>query len=423
MGGQVLGPEGRRAPGVQVGADLAAPRSRERPQDGRALRPRGHLVGDEVGRPHAVLVEERLQRGQALRVPHLICRRVPSPTTGRRPRCRSPRARPAACALIGPCRCRRRRRASRRGRRRRPRTGRARARRTAWASVARGSPGGAGRRRRGALMAKACARATPVAAEARQHRAQERVPRRVVVPGGEAVHDPAQAQPAVVLVAAHREARPARRPGAPRRWRTRACGQRPYFQSRYAASRRTHMRPGRTRALPQRCRTRRVKPAAAATASVGVPRAAARGGGAASPGRGAAPPPRPARPSRRRATARASITFRKKGTGPTSRVAQLLEEAVRRGREAEARGPRPRCRARSSNSCAPIPRPRRPRFRKTSMPHDDRTSRPPHQRRTGMEAYWPRTCRSSRATQIAGSPAGRRDSPGTATPSAGGWTR
>ena len=49
---------------MQVRADLAASRSRQLAEHGRALRPRGHLVGDEVAGPDGELVEEGLQRGQ-----------------------------------------------------------------------------------------------------------------------------------------------------------------------------------------------------------------------------------------------------------------------------------------------------------------------------------------------------------------------
>ena len=38
------------------------------------------------------------------------------------------------------------------------------------------------------------------------------------------------------------------------------------------------------------------------------------------------------------------------------------------------------------------------------MPQEDRTSRSPHRRWTGIEAYWPRRAPWSRATQISGPP-------------------
>jgi hypothetical protein len=65
VSGRVLGPERRRGPGVQVGADLAAAALGEPAQDGGALRPRGHLVGHQIGGPRPELLEEGLQRGQA----------------------------------------------------------------------------------------------------------------------------------------------------------------------------------------------------------------------------------------------------------------------------------------------------------------------------------------------------------------------
>ena len=65
---------GRAASSTGAGArrSRSAPTRARRCRMARALRPRGHLVGDQVGRPHAVLVAERLQRGQALRVLHLL---------------------------------------------------------------------------------------------------------------------------------------------------------------------------------------------------------------------------------------------------------------------------------------------------------------------------------------------------------------
>ena len=87
-------------------------------------------------------------------------------------------------------------------------------------------------------------------------------------------------------------------------------------------------------------------------------------------------------------------------------VAELAEKPVRGG-------VRPRPRATSTwslqavKSCAPSPRPRASVARKTSIPQDERTSREPHHSRTGMDAYWPSSRPSSRATQISGRPSAR----------------
>ena len=58
-------------------------------------------------------------------------------------------------------------------------------------------------------------------------------------------------------------------------------------------------------------------------------------------------------------------------------------------------------------SRAPTPLPRACGRRNTSMPQDERTSRPSQNRRTGIDAYWPSTSVPSRAIQMAG-PAGSR---------------
>ena len=56
------------------------------------------------------------------------------------------------------------------------------------------------------------------------------------------------------------------------------------------------------------------------------------------------------------------------------------------------------------NSVAPTPFPRASSRTNTSMPQEASTSRPAHHSRTGMDAYWPSTWPSSRATQMAGAP-------------------